>query len=385
MMEKRQIPFGKPFTDSRELDAIQGVMKTGMLTHGPEAQKFEEEFSFFVGGGASAITLSSCMAALHLTYYNLGFKDGDEIIIPAQTHVATAHAAELMGCKPVFVDSDFKSGNINPDLIENKISKRTKAIGLVHFLGIPCNMEKIMTIAEKYHLKVIEDCALALGSKYNGKHVGTIGDAGCFSFYPAKHITTGDGGMLITRHPTFAKAVRLTRAFGVDRDFSNRTVPGIYDVIVAGYNYRLSDINSAIGRVQLKKLSEIIEIRNKNFDMLKDIISDWSDVMLLQTECPLSHTSHYAASLILEALDRERRNKLLVMLKELGIGSSVHYPHPVPRLGYYKSKYGYREDQFPNAVRISDQSINLPIGPHVKFEDIEYVAENLKKCLGVIT
>src|SRR5262249_24590656 len=217
-----------------------------VLTHGPQAQAFEREFAGFIGEEATAVSMSSGAAALHMAYWQLGIGMGDEVIVTAQTHVATAHAIEVVGARAVFVDCRAQDGNIDPDLIEEAITARTRAIALVHFLGIPCDMRRILAIAERHGLKVIEDCALAVGTRYEGKHVGLFGDAACFSFYPVKHITTGDGGMFVSRHKELAQRVAKARAFGVDRAFSERAVPGMYDVPVLGINYRLSDINSAI-------------------------------------------------------------------------------------------------------------------------------------------
>src|SRR5581483_10945820 len=166
--------------------------------------------------------VSSGMAALHLSYIELGVGPGDEVIVPALTHTATAHAVEAVGAKPVFADCEIDTGNIDVSQLENLIGPKTKALSLVHFLGIPCEMDSIMKLAEKHRLKVVEDCALAIGTRYKGKHAGLFGDTGCFSFYPAKHITTGEGGMLLSKHPGLAERAHKTRGFGVDRNYTER-------------------------------------------------------------------------------------------------------------------------------------------------------------------
>ncbi|MCX7307277.1 MAG: DegT/DnrJ/EryC1/StrS family aminotransferase [Afipia sp.] len=280
MTQVRKIQFGKPWITEAERNAVLGVLAGDVLTHGPQAHEFEKEFVAAVGGG-HALTLSNGTAALHLAYWQLGIGAGDEVIVPAQTHVATVHAVEIVGARPVFVDCDTATGNVTPQAIEAAITPKTRAIGIVHFVGIPCDMPAIMKIAAKHDLKVVEDCALALGTRWDGVHAGLFGDAGTFSFYPVKHITTGDGGMLITRHDDLAKKISKARAFGVDRTFVERSVPGVYDVLSLGINYRLSDINSAIGREQLKRLATIQERRAKNFTALKSGLAGLEDIAVL--------------------------------------------------------------------------------------------------------
>ena len=191
-----KIPFGKPIVNNREQKIIQRVLSSGKFVHGPKSKQFEDDFKKFTGA-RDAISVSSCTAGMHLFYLTLNIGKGDEIILPAQTHVATAHAIELVGAKPVFVDSVFPTGNVDVSKIEAKITKKTKAITIVHYLGNPVDMIKVKAIAKKYKLYLLEDCALALGAKIKGKHVGLFGDAGFFSFYPVKHITTAEGGMII--------------------------------------------------------------------------------------------------------------------------------------------------------------------------------------------
>ena len=187
-----KIRFGKPLIGIAEKKAVQRVLSGNILVHGPKAVDFENIFSKFTKSPFS-VSVSSCTAGMHLVYFTLGIGVGDEVIVPAQTHVATAHAVELTGAKAVFIDSNFEDGNIDINKIEKSISKKTKAIAVVHYLGIPVDMNKINKIAKKYNLLVIEDCALALGSLINNKHVGLFGDVGVFSFYPVKHMTTAEG------------------------------------------------------------------------------------------------------------------------------------------------------------------------------------------------
>jgi dTDP-4-amino-4,6-dideoxygalactose transaminase len=257
-----KIPFGKPLIGKAEKKAVQKVLSGNILVHGPKAVEFENIFSKFTKSPFS-VSVSSCTAGMHLVYFTLGIGVGDEVIVPAQTHVATAHAVELTGAKAVFVDSNFEDGNIDINEIEKSISKKTKAIAVVHYLGIPVDMNKINKIAKKYNLLVIEDCALALGSLINNKHVGLFGDVGVFSFYPVKHMTTAEGGIIISKNKNLIKQLRLKKAFGVNKTFSERKIPGSYDCITLGFNYRMTNIQAAIGVAQIKRVKYLIYQKKK--------------------------------------------------------------------------------------------------------------------------
>jgi dTDP-4-amino-4,6-dideoxygalactose transaminase len=382
MKSARTIPFGRPWITEAEREAVMAVLQGHVLTHGPQGQAFEQEFAAFTGDEAHCVSVSSGMAALHLAYLHFGIGVGDEVIVPAQTHVATVHAVEWVGAQPVFVDCDPATGNVTATGIEAAISPRTKAVSVVHFVGIPCPMAAIMAVAEARGLKVIEDCALAVGAHHKGKHVGLWGDAGCFSFYPVKHITTGEGGMFITRHPEVAKSVAKLRAFGVDRSYAERTIPGIYDVPTLGLNYRMSEMQAALGRVQLGRVQDILTRRQVNFDTLKKGLSGIPGLTILDSHPPEDRNSHYCLSLVLDRASREQRDAVVSRLNAAGIGTSIYYPHPVPRLAYYRDKYGYDLSRFPQATRISDQSIALPVGPHLTEADLEYIIENFQLALG---
>jgi len=389
MTTTHSIPFARPIITDEERKAVLEVLENHILTHGPQNKAFAAEFAQFIAPQNSdhvyCTPVSSCMAALHLSYWQLGIGPGDEVIVTALSHVATAHAVEIVGAKPIFVDCEGRTGNIDVQAIEQKITPKTKAIGLVHFLGIPCEMDKIMNIAQKHNLKIIEDCALAVGTSYNGTHAGLIGDTGCFSFYPVKHLTTGEGGMFVTRHQELAEKVSKAMAFGVDRNFTQRTVPGNYDAPTLGINYRMSDINAAIGRKQLAKINQFLELRANHFTQLKEGLKQFDHISILDTDNPSSINSHYCLSLVLEGPLANERINIIEKLKQTGIGTSIYYPQPIPRMSYYKMKYGYDENNYSQAKRISDQSIALPVGPHLKSDDISYILENLKRILKELT
>ena len=374
----REIPFARPWVGEEEREAVSEVLTGPILTHGPRGRAFEAAFAAFVGDDAHALAVSSCMAALHLAYLALGVGPGDEVVVPAQTHTATVHAVEWVGARPVFVDCDRATGNVTAEAIAAAVTPRTRAIAVVHFLGIPCDMPAIMAVADRHGVPVVEDCALAIGARVDGRHVGLFGDAGCFSFYPTKHVTTGEGGMLVTRRADLAAAVGRLRAFGVDRSHGERSRPGIYDVPGIGLNYRMSEMQAAMGSVQLGRLGAILERRRANFAALRSAFAGRTGVTVLDTESPRRINSHYCLGLVLDdaALDRDAT---VARLNAAGIGTSVYYPHPVPRLRYYRERYRHDPAGFPNALRISDRSIALPVGPHLEPDDVRWIGEQLRR------
>ena len=381
MSEIRDIPFARPWITDSDRKAVLEVLNGHILTHGPQCKSFEAEFAAFLGDSAHCVTVSSCTAALHLAYLHFGIGPGDEVIVPAQTHVATAHAVELVGARPVFADCEPATGNLTADGIAAAITPRTKAISVVHFVGIPCAMPEIMAVAEQYGLKVIEDCATGLGARYRGKHVGLFGDAGCFSFYPVKHITAGEGGMFVTRFRDVAEAVTRLRAFGVDRTYTERSIPGMYDVLALGLNYRMSEMQAALGRTQLRRIEENLERRRSNFQALKRDLSPLPDLFILDATSPDANSSHYCLSVVLKGELVGRRNEIVARLNAVGLGTSIYYPQPVPRMLYYRSKYGYDAARFAQAALISDCSLALPVGPHIDSEAVEYMANKIQSIL----
>lgn len=357
------------------------VLNNPILVHGPRSKEFEKNFSTYVKA-PHAVSVSSCTAALHLSYFYHGLGDNDEVIVPAQTHVATAHAVELIGAKPVFVDVEKETGNIDIDQIESAITKRTKAISIVHYLGMPVDMDRITAIAQKHGLIVVEDCALAIGTYYKGIHAGLHGDVGCFSFYPIKHMTTAEGGMLITKHKDMAEKIERQRAFGVDRHHAGeRKIPGVYDVTRLGFNYRMSEVHAAIGIEQLKKMDTFLETRKKNYEILTAGLEQIDEISLFKSTYGNFESSYYCHAILLNDSVSPKRFEVVNYLKQNGVGTSVYYPRAVPQMTYYKNKYGYKENSHPVAQWISNSSIALPVGPHLNQEDMVYILELLKKAI----
>ena len=380
-MKKISIPFGKPIIDETEFSAVKRVLKSGKYVHGDKTIVFEKLFKNFTKA-KHAVTVSSCTAGMHLFYFNAGITQGDEVIVPAQTHVATAHAVELVGATPIFVDCDKTTGNIDINKIEKKITKKTKAIVIVHFLGIPVDMFKINKIAKKHKLLVMEDCALALGSKIGKKHVGLFGDAGVFSFYPVKHITTAEGGMLITNKKSIAEKIKVKKAFGVNKNYNQRNFPGKYDVKDLGFNYRMSELHASLGIEQMKKLNNFLKLRERNFKYLCDKLQTIKNIVILKNNNKRFSSSNYCLSLILENSLRNKRIKFIKQLNKYGIGTSIYYPKPVPYMTFYKKKYKYKLKEFTNASVVSNQSISLPVGPHLNIVKVNYMIKKIKKIIS---
>jgi len=358
-----------------EMRAVAEVLSGPILVHGPKSEEFESSFASFTKA-PHAVSVSSCTAGMHLIYHALGFGQGDEVIVPSQTHVATAHAVELTGARPVFVDAESTTGNIDIAAIEAAITSKTRAIAVVHYLGVPVNMDQISNIAKKYSLFVLEDCALSVGASFNGIHTGLLGDAGCFSFYPVKHITTAEGGMVILKDKSLAEKIRLLKAFGVNRSHGERKIPGEYDVTSLGYNYRMSEIHAAIGIEQMKKIPTFLQKRKENFIALEASLSGLDGFRILPQ--PINETrisSHYCMGILLESKLIDKRPEIMNRLKSMGIGTSIYYPHPVPHMSYYKEKYGAL--QCPNAELISNSIIALPVGPHLNNLDMETIAKRI--------
>ena len=379
------IKFAKPSIDKNVLTKIKDILKSGIFVHGHNTLDFEKKLSNFFGlKSDSILSTSSCTAALHLFYISIGLKKGDEVIMSAQTHVATAHAVEICGAKPVFVDCELKTGNIDIDKIIQKINHKTACICVTHFLGKPTDMFRILKIAKKYNLRVVEDTALSIGSKIKGKYSGTFGDAGAFSFHPVKIITTGEGGALILKNKEQYHLIKSLRSFGYDvADPKKRKIPGNYNINYLGLNYRLSEIEAAIGLTELKKINNKIFIRKKNYNLLYKEIKNCKNFFVLDTASTKKmSSSYYTLTIILKSKSKKLRNSIVIKLKNKGIQSSIYYPHPVPLLNYYRKKYNYKIKTFKNSNMIAYNSISFPIAPHIKNKDIKYMSTVIKNLIG---
>ncbi len=372
----KNIPFARPLIEEEEKLAVSEVLNGHTLTHGPKCNEFESSFSQFIGT-KNAISTSSCTTALQLCLMANGIKNGDEVILPAMTHVATAHVVEHMGAKPIFADVENKTGNMDVNNILKLINNKTKVIMPVHYLGLPCDMDPIMEIAKKHNLVVIEDCALALGSTYNGSKVGAIGDAGCFSFYPSKHMTTLEGGMVTSNSDRLSEKIRKLRSFGYSNDLRDRKVPGVYDIELLGHNFRMSEVSATIGISQLKKLQHIFDKRKKNSDALIAHINKIENIWTYPTEHGKGISTRFCVNIMINKGFKLSREDIIKKLNQGGVGTSVHYPVALPLSKYYSSKYFYKKGSFIESENIAENAISLPCGPHIDDNDIKQIVELL--------
>jgi len=371
-MKNFNINFSKNNILASDIKRCLEVIKSGWLTHGKMTEVLEKKISEFTNS-KYCIVLSNCTAALHLASLAAKFKKGDEVIVPAQTHVATAHAVELTGAKVVFADINVLSGNISIEQIKKKINKKTKGLIVVHMAGYPCDMKKIIKICKFYKIKLIEDCAHALGTKTLGKHVGNFGIGGCLSFYPTKQITTGEGGAFITNNKNTYQLVKKMRAFGIDKDIKDRKLQGSYDVKYLGNNYRMTDFQAALGIGQIKRYKKNLIFRKiiakryiKNLEINKKI-------RFLQFD---KNSSYFVFQIFCSS---KIRNIILEKLKKHGIGVSVHYMKPVPLMSYYKKKYKLTKKQYMNAYVYGAENISLPVYPQLSLKEVDNISEFLNQ------
>ena len=379
------ITFGKPIVDTFEIEKVKEVLESGIYVHGSKTQEFEGSFSKKFGY-PHALSVANCTAGLHLAHFTLtksmqpDFKNQYEVLCPAMTHVATAHAIELAGLKPKFIDCNPDDGNMDVDLMEAHITDKTVGVAAMHFNGIPCDIKKIVSLAEANNLYVVEDCAISLGAKVDGQPVGTFGQVGAFSFHPVKQMTTGEGGMVVMNDALIRDQLALEKAFGVDRAFNDRKIAGLYDVTTLGFNYRMAEIPAAMGIEQLKKFSGFHDQRKQNYlKLLLDL--EKIDGVTVKGKEISEDRSYYCLIARLDNYTTEDRDKLSDNLKSSGVQTSIYYPHPVPRLKYYADKYGYEPALYPNAIDFSDHCLAFPIAPHLTEKDMNRISQLIQDLI----
>jgi len=368
---RRKILFSKPYFTDEDIGEItsniQKVLLSGWLTSGPNVRKLEEQFSKFIGT-SYAVALNSCTAALHSVLLALDIKGGDEVIVPADTFVATANAALYVGARPVFADSDPETFNISLEDVQNKVSKRTKAIIAVHLGGNPCDMKELGEMAEDYEITLIEDCAHAHGAKYKGSNCGTFGVAGAFSFYPTKIMTTGEGGMITTDQKDLAEKTMIIRNHG-------RAGYGPHEIVEMGYNYRLSDIHAVMGLTQLKRLDMFLKQRNVLAGIYrKGLKISWIKPQQVRD----GNTSSYYAYIV-KLTDNApiTRDELVKRLNDHGVMTSIVY-HPVHLQPLYVNLFGYQAPMLPVAEELGIRSFALPLYNGMSVDEANYVVEVAK-------
>ena len=381
-MRKDFLPFSPPSIDDQEINEVVDTLREGWITTGPKVKRFEEEFASFIGSPA-ALAVSSGTGALHIALAALKIGPGDAVITTPMSFCSSVHVIEQVGARPILVDVEPDTLNIDPNKIEDVLksavrSPQSAIKGLlpVHLYGHPCDMKVIMDIAEKYHLKVIEDAAHALPAKYDGRLIGTIGDLTAFSFYSTKNITTAEGGMLTGKSELIEEA-RLWSLHGMDRDAWKRySSEGswYYEVIRPGFKYNMPDVAAAIGIQQLRKLTRFQTRRKEIVSRYNEAFSQFEELQIPCKRADVEHAWHlYVIRLNLERL-KINRNQFIEELKARNIGTSVHFI-PIHLHPYYRDKYDYKPDDFPIAYREYQRILSLPIYPKMTDQDVQDVIE----------
>lgn len=347
------IPIAQPMIGEEEKQAVLEVLESGMLAQGPRVQAFEEEFARYCGV-KYAVATSSGTTALHVALLAHGIGPGDEVITTPFTFIASANSILYVGARPVFVDIDPATFNICPDLLEDAITPRTRAIMPVHLFGLPADMDPILEVAERHGLIVIEDACQAHGAEYKGKRVGSFG-TGCFSFYPTKNITTAEGGIITTNDEKIAEKCRVIRQHGMRRRYYHDEL---------GFNFRMSDVHAAIGLAQLKKLEQFNEMRIANARYLSEHLRGVG-VPIVPEGC--RHVFHQYTIRVPDG----RRDAVVDGLRERGIGTAVYYPVPVHQQRFYRDM-GY-DLVLPEAERVAREVLSLPVHPGLSRADLEKI------------
>ncbi len=372
-----KVPFFLPYVDSKDITEIKKAALSSFLTNGPKLDSFEQKFKKFTKS-KYAVGVSNATSALYLSLKALGIKKNDEVIIPDLTFAATANSVLQPGATPVLADINEETLNISAESIIKNISRKTKAIIPVHLAGTPCDMQKIMRIARSNSLKVIEDCAHGIGTSYNKKHVGNFGNAGCFSFYPTKNLTTIEGGMVITNDKKIADFIQLARNHGMSRSLMSRYSAGKpweYDIKDIDYNYRLDEIRSALGISQLQKLTilnkkRLIAFRYYNKE-LKNIPG-----LIVPNEKNFKNNSCHLYIVRITSDAKITRDKLFYSLQKKGIGSSVHYK-PLHEFTLFRKK-GTSRDSLSISKRMYKEILSLPMYPQLTRHSQDYVIKSIK-------
>jgi dTDP-4-amino-4,6-dideoxygalactose transaminase len=378
-MHQGFLPFSVPDIDEAEIGSVVETLRSGWLTTGPKVKRFEEDFAKYVCC-QHAVAVNSATAALHLALGAVGIEEGDEVLVPTMTFAATAEVVLYFKAKPVLVDCQQHTLNLDPQQIEKAITANTKAIIPVHMGGQACDMDQIMEIARAYNLRVIEDAAHALPAQYRGKMIGTIGDITCFSFYATKTITTGEGGMATTESPEWAERMRIMGLHGISQDAWKRyTAEGswYYEILYPGYKYNLTDIAAAIGIEQLKKCTRFWEIRQRYATLYNEAFRDIPAIITPYIMPDVQHAWHlYAIQLDLKQL-RISRNEFIALLKQENIGTSVHFI-PLHLHPYYRDAFGYYPKDLPNASVVFERIVSLPIYTKMTEADVQRVIETVR-------
>lgn len=368
------VPLALPDITDLEREAVNDVMRTDRLSMGPRLAGFERAACDFVGC-RFACGVSSGTAALHIGMIANGISEGAEVITSSFSFIASANCALYVGARPVFADIDAETWNIDPDAVEAVVTGNTKAIVPVHVFGQPCRMDRIMQIAAKHGLAVVEDACEAIGASYDGTAAGTFGDCGTFAFYPNKQITTGEGGMLVTDDEQVDRVARSLRNQGRNEQAKWLTHERL------GYNYRLTEMQAALGEVQMKRANEIIQNRSKVMRWYTERLTD-VDELVMQAVDPKAKVSPFVFVVrLVDEFSQEQRDRLIELLGEAGIGASAYFA-PIHLQEFYRKELGWREGQLPVTERIGARTLAIPFYPTISEDQVDYVCQSLGKLIG---
>jgi len=374
--------FGSPLIEDPEIQEVVASMKSGWLGTGPKVARFEESFKAYKNA-RHAVAVNSCTAALHLSMLAARLEPGDEVITSALTFCATVNAIIHSGATPVLADVDPLTMNMDPHEVESRISKKTKAIIPVHFAGRPCDMDALCRLAEEYDLKLIEDCAHAIETEYRGGKAGNFGDFGCFSFYVTKNVVTGEGGMVLTRNEEGAARIKILALHGMSKDawkrFSDEGYKHYY-VVESGFKYNMMDLQAAIGIHQLQRVESYWRRRQEIWKRYNDAFADLPITLPKDPEPNTRHAYHLYTILVDEKEAKISRDAFLDAMTDENIGVGVHYLS-IPEHPYYQKKFGWKPEEYPNAMRIGRQTVSLPLSAKLTDEDIEDVIAAVKRTI----
>ncbi|MBM3633117.1 MAG: DegT/DnrJ/EryC1/StrS aminotransferase family protein [Alphaproteobacteria bacterium] len=373
------LPFSRPTISEEAIADVVATLRSGWITTGPKVAQFEEDLRTYCQA-PHALTVTSATIGLDLALQALAFEKGDEIITTPMTFAATLNVIHLNGLKPVLVDVEPGTYNIDVKQIASKITSRTKAIMPVHFAGLPVDLDPIYELANKHNLRVIEDAAHAIGTEYKGRRIGSFGDIQVFSFHPNKNMTTGEGGCITTRDDAFAKKIALLRFHGMDREAWNRfgkSGSQDYEIVCPGHKANMMDLQAAIGIHQLKSLNSFIEQRTTLVQRYQESLKNCGGLTLPATP---SYSHRHAWHLFAPLTNHKSRDEVMQTLKNRNIGTGLHYraAHLYP---FYRKTYGWKEGDFPHAESIGNRIFSLPLYPQLSHENQDLVIEILHEIL----
>jgi dTDP-4-amino-4,6-dideoxygalactose transaminase len=378
-MRKSYLVFGQPRIEQPEIDEVLACLRSAWLGTGPKAAEFERRIAAYKGV-PHAVGLNSCTAGLHLACLVLGLRPGDEVVTTPMTFCATVNAIVHSGAVPVLADVDPRTMNLDPEDVRRRITKRTRAILPVHFAGRPCAMDELMAIAREHDLRVIEDCAHAIETEYRGQKAGTIGDIGVLSFYSTKNIVTGEGGMVITRDASLARRTKVMGLHGMSHDAWKRfSDDGYkhYDVEEVGFKYNMMDLQAAIGLHQITRVDDWWRRRAQIWQRYMAAFAD----LPVELPAPWPDDERHALHLFTLQVDRARsgvsRDDVLVRLHKQNIGTGVHY-RAIPSMSVYQQRFGWRPEDYPNAARIGDRTLSLPLSARLSDDDVTDVIDAVR-------